>query len=240
MERFLYSKKNAVNWYLLAFLSGTVNVGGLFACQIFVTHVTGFATMFGVDLAKGLWVNALGMLSIPLYFLGGAMLAGFLIERRIHAGQKPHYAIAMGTVCISLLTAAVGGSLGWFGDFGTALEVRHDYWLLVLLCGASGLQNAIVTSVSGAVVRTTHLTGITTDLGIGLIRVLFPTQNEETLKREGNANRLRMTLIIAFIVGSAVGGIVYLKFGYWGFLLPALIAAYATYLAHSTWERLQK
>lgn len=235
---FIYSRQHFVNWFILAFLSGSVNAGGFLACQRFVSHVTGFATLFGVDFARGDTRLAFGMLSVPLFFLMGSMVSAFLVERRIHQDLVPRYAIAMFLVFLCLFSASLLGASGSFGQFGAALEIDQGYLLLALLCTASGLQNAVITSVSGAVVRTTHLTGITTDLGIGLVRVLFPAKYQHSVAREVRFNMLRAGTIGAFILGSTAGAIVCQAFGYLGFLLPSAIAVYAIVAAKVSWERM--
>lgn len=233
---YLYSKNHSYNWYLLSFLSGSVNVGGYMACQRFVTHVTGFATLFGADIAKGEWLLGLSMLTVPLFFLAGAMMSAWLTERRLHQGKKPRYTTAIGLVIACLFLAGLGGYWGWFGKFGEKLSVKSDYVFLALLCTASGLQNAIVTSYSGALVRTTHLTGITTDLGIGLIRVLFPAPDEGKLIRERRLNKLRLGSIGSFVSGSALGALLFAKLGYLGFLLPTGLAVYALFASIYVWQ----
>jgi uncharacterized membrane protein YoaK (UPF0700 family) len=233
---FLYSKNHFFNWFLLSFLAGNVDVGGYMACRRFVTHVTGFATLIGADIAKGEWVSSLSMFSVPLFFIAGVMISAWLTERRLQLGLKPHFAIAMALVTLCLFLAGLGGVCGWFGQFGGEPSVKSDYLFLCLLCMASGLQNAIVTSYSASVVRTTHLTGITTDLGIGLIRVLFPTPDEGKLALERRFNALRIGTIFAFIAGAIMGALVYSKFAYLGFLLPTAIALYAVFAAIYVWQ----
>ncbi|MBU6375186.1 MAG: DUF1275 family protein, partial [Bdellovibrionales bacterium] len=99
------------------------------------------------------------------------------------------------------------------------------YVVLAALCMASGLQNAALTSSSLGSVRTTHLTGVTTDLGLGLARLVSLKKGDERLDAERRANRLRAGTISAFIVGSTVGAIVFSQAQYSGFLIPAVIAA---------------
>ncbi len=231
------TKLNFWNWFLLAFLSGSVNVGGYMACQRFVTHVTGFATLFGSDLAFGKWVDGISMILVPIFFLMGAMYSGFLIERRIHKGKVPHYALAMATVTTCLIFCGIAGALGFFGSFGHTLEVRRDFVLLAILCAASGIQNAVVTRASGTLVRTTHLTGLTTDLGVGIIKVLFPYQSREELQFEKHNNWLRLGTIVSFTAGSATGALFFTRFGYLGFLFAGSVSLFSTYIAKYYWEK---
>jgi uncharacterized membrane protein YoaK (UPF0700 family) len=224
--------KTWFDWFSLAFLAGMVNTGGYLACHRFVTHVTGFATLAGVDAASGEWQNALGILTVPVYFLFGVMVSAYLVDYRTHIGKKPLYVVVMSAVSLLLLTAAVGGELGWFGTFGSELDLSKAYIFLALLCGASGLQNAALTSASGATIRTTHLTGITTDLGIGLIRASSLPSGDKRKAQEMKANAFRLGTVVFFMMGSGVGAVLFLRMHFSGFYVPAAIAAYATLIAY--------
>lgn len=225
------SFKTYVDWFLLSFLAGSVNAGGYLACHRFVSHVTGFATLAGVDAGSGRIEDAISILTVPVYFLFGVMVSAYFVDRRVHEGKRPRYALVMGCVFFCLLAAGIGGWLGWFGGFGAEINLEVDYYLLALLCGASGLQNAALTSASGATIRTTHLTGITTDLGIGLIRAAALPGGDPRKRQELKANLLRVGTIGSFMTGSGIGALGFLRVGYWGFLLPAAIALYATVIA---------
>jgi uncharacterized membrane protein YoaK (UPF0700 family) len=94
---------------------------------------------------------------------------------------------------------------------------------------ASGLQNGAITSSSGNSVRTTHLTGLTTDLGLGLARLLTVSKNDPSFREETLANALRAGTVVAFIFGSAAGAWLFAVLQYRGFLIPALISGYAAW-----------
>lgn len=219
----------ALHWFLLSFSGGCINAGGFLATGRFVSHVTGFATLFGVDIMSGQIQAAIGILSVPVFFLLGAFLAGLMIDRPIYFGRKPHFDWVMGLSASCLFLVAAAGTLPHFGTFGDELSLRKSYALLALLCLASGLQNAAITSSSGRSVRTTHLTGLTTDLGIGLSRALTVRSKRDRFSKEMWSNYLRAGSIAAFVVGSAVGAGVFFRFGYSGFILSGLIAAYAAW-----------
>lgn len=229
-----YFYKTYFNCFVLSFLAGNVNAGGFMACGRFVTHVTGFATLFGIDMASGNLQLAIGMMSVPLYFLLGAMISAFLIDRRLKQGKPGLYHWVMALMVFCYLVASIGGQLGYFGIFGDGINLRQDYILLALLCGASGLQNASITTFSGSVVRTTHLTGITTDLGIGLVHLFFPSPERENYTKTVRANWLRVVTIAAFMLGSIAGAYLFLEFQYKGFFVPALISTYGMF---ATWQK---
>lgn len=213
------------HWLLLSFLAGSINSGGLLACGRFVSHMTGFYTLFGQSAAHWTWDEAIGLLSIPLYFLLGTMISAYLVERPIHRGREPHYVLVMNLVFGCLVLASVLGACGWFGTFGET-HLKAEYFLLALLCMASGLQNAAVSSASGHSVRTTHMTGNTTDLGIGIVRVWSIQKHTAHYEDEARAAWLRAGIILAFALGSAVGAVLFIQFHYLGFLLPAALALY--------------
>lgn len=221
--------KVVFHWFLLSLNGGFINAGGFLATGRYVSHVTGFATLFGVDLANSKIEAAVGILSVPLFFLLGAFIAGLLIDRPIYKNEEPHFDWVMGLSAAALLLATTGGGFAQFGSFGIRAGLEQSYLLLILLCLASGLQNAAITSSSGKSIRTTHLTGLTTDLGLGLARLVSFDLKSTSLQTEVRANYLRIGSILSFVLGSALGATVFLGVGFKGFLLPAAIASYAAW-----------
>ncbi len=220
-----YSVRNAFIWLALAFQAGVVNAGGVLACHRFVTHTTGFGTSFGIEVANGQTQLAIGMLSVPLFFVCGAMISAFLVDRRLIQNQPPKYAAVLFLMTLLMGTTLYAGLAGQFGTFGEPLTRARDYILLALLAMTSGLQNAMVTTAFGAIVRTTHLTGISTDLGIGLIRLISNAQKPEQRRNEVRATWMRAGIISSFILGSTLSSFIYLSVQYWGFVIPFLISA---------------
>jgi uncharacterized membrane protein YoaK (UPF0700 family) len=214
------------HWLLLSFMAGNVNSGGLLACGRFVSNVTGFYTLAGESAAHLSWDAAIGFLSIPFFFLVGVMISAYLVERPMHLERKPRYVFVMGLITILLIASAVFGTLGNFGEFGET-HLKIDYTLLALLSLSSGLLNAAISVASGHSVRVTHMTGNTTDLGIGIIRLRSLTKGGLGYENELRAVSLRLGILVFFTLGSAVGAYVLLQLHYLGFLLPAAIALYS-------------
>lgn len=217
-----YTKSNVTIWMLLAFQAGVLNIGGFMACHRFVSHVTGFATFFGYELTKSESGHAIGMLVVPLFFLIGAMISGVLVDLRLKLHKKPKYYLSFGIIFLLVLIVFVGGVSGHLGVFGHPINTFSDYILLMLLCLICGIQNGSITTVSRSVVRTTHLTGITTDLGIGLVRIFNSKRIDEDMTNEKKANYMRLGIILFFGLGSVVGGYSFSKLEYWGFVIPTL------------------
>lgn len=219
-----YTRPNLVIWMVLAFQGGLLNIGGFMACHSFVSHVTGFATLFGVELGSRSYGHATGVLLVPACFLLGAMASALLVDLRLKLGKDPKYYIVFGVLFILILMVAIGGFNKIFGRFGEPLALPRDYALLSLLCFICGLQNATVSLVSKSVVRTTHLTGVTTDLGIGIVRVLNRKRLGSLVQDEWRANFMRVGIISFFIFGSLVGYEVFRAWQFRGFIFPTLIS----------------
>ena len=228
-----FNIKNFSLWVVLAAQAGIINVGGFLACHRFVTHTTGFATFFATDVAKARYSDAIGMLAVPGFFMLGAMISGFFVDRRILKNLRPNYSLILFFMALIQWSIFVFGSLGNLGPFGNGLLESKDYVILIGLCLASGLQNAVITSASQSVIRTTHLTGFTTDLGIGLVRLIFST-HKESQQQELEASYMRLGIILAFVFGSMVGAFAFTEYHYYAFIIPGLISSALWFLSIQT------
>lgn len=219
------------HWFLLSFIAGNINAGGFLACGRFITHVTGFATLAGIDFANARTGSGVGMLAVPMFFLFGVMVSAYCIDRRINSGRRPLFPLVMGLVAACLFFVTLRGHLNLFGGFGEMVHLRKEILFMAILSIASGLMNAAVTTSSGAFVRITHLTGIVTDLGIGLMRVLAMDSKHPAYRDEKLANFYRAGNFVSFAFGSFVGAVLFLRIDYGGFLLPGVLAVYCMWLA---------
>jgi uncharacterized membrane protein YoaK (UPF0700 family) len=217
-----YTRANIAIWMSLAFQAGILNIGGFMACHRFVSHVTGFATFFGYEINQEDKSHAFGLLAVPLFFLFGCMISGQMVEIRLKLKMQPKYYLTFGLIFFLICLVFLGGIFGYFGNFGESRAVFRSYALLALLCLTCGIQNGTITTVSKSVIRTTHLTGITTDLGLGLVRVLNRNRLQGDIRVEVHANLMRAGIIFFFGFGSVCGGYIFTKLGYAGFALPAV------------------
>lgn len=229
------SVRHSWKWFFFTFLAGNLNAGAFLACGHFVTHTTGSFTLFGVQLAAGKVAAAIHLLSLPVYFLLGSVLSGLLVERRALQKKKPLYSVALFFVTALLLLLTIGSEFGFFGTWGDYHQgSRKNYYILVLLSIASGIQNATISSASGATVRTTHMTGITTDIGTSLVRIFFQHNESQKLWQELKVFWLRIGTLATFGIGAAAGTYLYLKFQFKGFWLPTIVSFIGCALAFNT------
>lgn len=203
-----------------------MNAGGFLACHQFVSHVTGYGTSVGAALGRQSYLGTLELAVAPLCFLAGAIYAGWLIDRRELRGQEPGVIAGFLSLAAANLVVYLGGVSGLFGIFGEPLDLQHDFLLLFLLCFACGLQNGLTTNLTGGQVRTTHLTGPTTDIGLSYARIAsLPREDPERLRLVPQ-NWLRVRIVIAFSAGSMIATLVFHRLAYQGFAAPCVLSAF--------------
>lgn len=184
---------------LLSFVAGIVNVAGFLAVQRLTTNVTGHFAFFVDEIFKlNFWQGFIYFLYIFFFFLG-SFVSNLLVEIISKTSDRLIYIIPTIIESIILLSLAV---------FGQFLISQNPDLLSCSLLFAMGLQNSLVTTISNATVRTTHLTGLFTDLGIELSQLFFYKQKDQKDKLYSSI-KLRLTIIIFFFIGGLLGGIFY-------------------------------
>jgi uncharacterized membrane protein YoaK (UPF0700 family) len=215
----IFSARHTPSWLLLAGASGLVNGLAFLACEQYVTHVTGTATRLGLE-----WPHA-GIAAeyavVVLSFIVGAMASVLALQVRAFRGRRPLWATPLVAVAMILVVVALAGPTGTFGAFGGAHTTDPPpFVLLSLLAFAMGLQNAAVATSTGLAVRTTHLTGPATDLGIHLGVAFFVDGEERKAALRGAA--LRGGKVVAFVAGAGLALPLAWVAGYLAFLVPAV------------------
>ncbi|MGB2684695.1 MAG: YoaK family protein [Olleya sp.] len=186
---------------VLSFVAGIVNVVGFLAFNQLTTNVTGHFALFINDVAEfKFWKGTIYFLYI-FSFLFGSFCSSFLIEKFRENKQLNVYVIPTLIECFILIS--IGISINF-------LMILYPNIVICLLLFAMGLQNSFVTKISNAVVRTTHLTGLFTDLGIDLSMLLFPKYDAIRVKLKANI-KLRIYIILFFFAGGLSGGFFYSK-----------------------------
>ncbi len=223
----VFSPRHAPSWLLLAFGAGSVNAIAFLSAQTFVSHVTGTATRLGLN--AGRWLIELEYLTVLLCFIFGAMTSVLAIDGRYYRGKKPYYSVPLLLVVGLLVGVAMLGRIGAFGEFGGEIERPAEFAMLYLLSFAMGLQNAAVATSTGMTVRTTHLTGTATDLGVHLATVIFA--RGEVRHSAIRSAMLRGGKLIAFTLGGMLMLPVASHLGFLSFLVPAASVGLGTLLS---------
>lgn len=184
---------------VLSFVAGIVNVAGFLAVQKLTTNVTGhFAFFVDAVFQYQFWNGFVYFLYIFFFFLG-AFVSSFLVEAVARKNENTTYIVPIVIEIVLLLLIAIVGKI---------LIENYANVIAYTLLFSMGLQNSLVTKISNSIVRTTHLTGLFTDLGIELAQLFFYKQFDLRQKLFSSI-RLRLTIISFFFVGGIIGGLFY-------------------------------
>jgi uncharacterized membrane protein YoaK (UPF0700 family) len=224
----IYAKRHTLSWFSLAGAAGTVNGIAFVTCEQFVSHITGTATRMGLE-----WRHILlsfEYLLILLSFIAGATASVMWIQARAYGGKSPRWATPLIAVAAILVGTAMAGHLGLFGTLAghVAADPPPSIFLSVLAF-AMGLQNAAVASTTGLAVRTTHLTGPATDLGIHLGTAWFASGEDRRAALKGAV--LRGGKVVSFIIGAALSLPLTHAFGFLALLAAAGLVSFAALLS---------
>jgi uncharacterized membrane protein YoaK (UPF0700 family) len=203
---------------VLTFVAGATNAGGFLAVGSYTSHMTGIVSSVADDLVLGNITLALAGIVCLLAFVAGAMCTAVLVNWGLRQQLRSSYSLPL------LLES---GALLVFGLFGAAIAAWSQLFVpvtVVLLCFIMGLQNAVITKISKAEIRTTHITGLVTDLGIELGKLLYMNRSHPGTPVRANRQRLRvhLVLVLGFFLGGLMGA---LGFKYWGYITTVPLAA---------------
>jgi uncharacterized membrane protein YoaK (UPF0700 family) len=221
---------------VLAFVAGAANAGGFLAVGQYTSHMTGILSSVADNLVLGQLVLAGAGAGAVLAFLLGAMTTAWLVNWGLRRELRSAYGLPLMLEASLLLV---------FGLFGAAISLFTTVFLpltVVLLCFIMGLQNAVITKISRAVIRTTHITGLLTDFGIELGKLLYVNHHLGHQPVRANRQRLRVhsQLIACFFLGGLAGA---LGFKYAGYISTVPLAALLLLLvlrpALDDWQRLR-
>ncbi|OYT90856.1 MAG: hypothetical protein CFE43_16235 [Burkholderiales bacterium PBB3] len=212
---------------LLAFNAGAINAGGFLVVGMYTSHMTGFASMLADSLVLGHMRLVLGALGAMLAFVLGAAATALLVNWARQRRLRSEYALPLlAEALLMLVFGLLGATLGRETPFAVPMTV-------LVLAFTMGLQNALVTKISASQIRTTHMTGVITDLGIELGKLVYWNGRPRAgavadagPQSQVRANRVKMrlyaSLLLSFMGGGVVGA---MGFKYVGFIWVLPLAA---------------
>jgi len=189
---------------VLAFIAGMVNAAGFMGFQHqSITNLTGSASLLGIAMGTGDGGETLHWALAIAAFLAGAVASGAIVQQRtLQLGRR--YGVAL--VLESALLFAAMPLLG-----------EGDVTGLYLASAAVGLQNGMASTFSGMVFRTTHVTGMFTDLGI------YIGQRLRGLAVDQLRIGLSLLVIGTFVLGGVVGAALYVHMQERMLVIPAAL-----------------
>lgn len=209
----------------LSWIGGYTNVVAFLVCGAVASHVTGNVTHLGRFFIEGNYGEMLFMAFMFATFFGGAVVSAILTEVGRRRGVASKYILPMAVEAgLLLILAALVRAQTRVTHSPTQLML---YAMGGLAASAMGLQNATITKISGAVIRTTHLTGVTTDLGIESVQYLLWyrdlvrgrnwARRGRVLKASNRHPSFQRVMLLAsilgsFLLGAAVGTLIFQRF----------------------------
>ncbi len=198
---------------LLSFVAGIVNVAGFLSVQRLTTNVTGHFAFLVDEVFKFNIAQAVVMFLYIFCFFVGSFVSGLLFEI---ISRKSERFIYIPPVVIELIM------LTFISFSSISFTVQHPDVIACSLLFAMGLQNSLVTTISDSMVRTTHLTGLFTDLGIELSQLFYYTHDAQR-KKLFSSIKLRLTIILFFFLGGISSGLLFKKLGIRVLLLASFL-----------------
>jgi len=195
----------------LAFVAGATNAGAFLAVRQYTSHMTGVLSTFADAVVLRAWEVALSAVGALLSFLVGAAVCAMLVNFGHRRNWRSVYATPLLLEAVLMLVFGVlGARLAHLSGFIVPVTI-------MLLCFMMGLQNAVITKISRSVIRTTHVTGMITDLGIEIGRLFYVNDPVVALPRvRADRRRMRLlgSLLAAFLLGGMLGAIGFQRMGY--------------------------
>jgi uncharacterized membrane protein YoaK (UPF0700 family) len=186
---------------LLSFVAGLVNITGVLALKTLTTNVTGHFAFFAEEIMRHDYATAFTFLVFTVFFLIGSFISSFLAELVTQKNPDLSHIVPITLEMFILI------GIGFFGSQSGIATLEGKLTAFFMLF-AMGIQNSLVTNISRSTVRTTHLTGLFTDLGIELSQLFFYKKTED-VKKLKTSIFLRLSIITFFFMGCFSGGIIY-------------------------------
>lgn len=202
-----------VSSFLLAFNAGMINLLGLLhTAHQATTHMTGNVSMLAIAVWEEDWHRLLFLLGVLFCFVLGSFYSGFIIrDSKLRLGRR--YGSVLSLEALFLF-------IGW------ELINHYPHYALLWMAAAAGMQNALATTYNSTIIRTTHLSGVLTDIGLAL------GHRARGLYVDPKRILLHMLIVSGFFLGGLISVLAYQQLHIHAFLLPVLLT---TTLSLSYW-----
>lgn len=191
-------KENLLLASSTAFVSGVTNVAGVIAFLAFTSNITGHVANLAKHVVEQNLREILVFFVWLLLFFAGAFISNFIVRSMEDKSKYRAHSIPIIIEIIVLFGVAIYGY--HFYD-----ETRLEREMVIgAILFSMGLQNSLVSNISGGLIKTSHLTGLFTDLGADVAEVTHPkTTNTHAAK---NRVVIRLTILTFYFIGGVAGG----------------------------------
>lgn len=223
-----FTRGNITLWLISAFKAGFINSAGFLAAGKFVSHVTGFGTQAGIAMGHKDYFFGIELILIPVFFIFGGVITSLILDRDYSRNEQPRYYLVQGLVTLLILVIMLIG-VSRVGTGYERFDANSNYDLaefavIALLCLTCGLKNSLITWTTYGKIRVTHLTGLSTDLGLNLIRSLGFSQASPRYNEKKIVNLTRLLTLVCFSTGAFISALLFPRIGFGCFLIVFLIS----------------
>lgn len=209
-------KENLMLASSTATAAGITNVAGMVAFLAFTTNITGHVA----NLAKHIVEQNFGEVIVFVIWLSafflGAFISSFIVRSYNHTSYYRAHSIPVILEILVLLFVAIYGQ-----NFYIETRLEREIVIGAILF-AMGLQNSLVSTISGGLVKSSHLTGLFTDLGGDIAEWVHPKARKSGLVK--NRIYIRISILAFYLFGAVLGGYLFDLFNFAVFyLVPVLL-----------------
>lgn len=211
---------------ILAFVAGAVNAGGFLAIGVYTSHMSGIAASIGTHAIRLEWLDIAWAIGVLAAFISGSLICSVIIQLALNSQSRLVFAWPLLLEALLMLL------------FGLNIKVMYLEvgWVVALLAFIMGLQNAMITNISKAVIRTTHITGVATDIGIEVGRLLATKTIRENIDFRQGKLTTHLLLFCSFIIGGIAGAYSFMHVGYVMIIsIAALLGLFALIPVVDSW-----
>lgn len=208
-------KDNAQLGLFTSIIAGMVNVSSLVLFFSFTSNITGHYAILAEEIANGNWFQVIVVLFwVSLYFIG-SFISNFLI---INSSKKYIFVAHSIPMILEMLCFLV---VGFYGQFNYKETLTETEFLVSVLLFAMGLQNGLTASISNFSLKTTHLTGLTTDLAMHFS--MLTKQEFRSMPAVIEKTKLLLIVLFSYLIGGVVAGLIILKFQFQVFYFISIV-----------------
>jgi uncharacterized membrane protein YoaK (UPF0700 family) len=231
----VYKKEKMYLWLLSAFKAGFINSAGFLITGKFVSHVTGFGTQVGIAMGHSDYFFGGELLVIPFFFILGGVITSVVLEAGAHKKVRPPYHYIQGLITSLIIVIIL---IGEWGLVSSTEQFDNDnryqlmeFSVIALLCLICGLKNSLITWTTFGKIRVTHLTGLSTDIGLHLVGTIFPRHKNVRLKESRTINVHRIFTLITFSTGAFISALVFPYLGFKAFYIALALSIFMTIMS---------
>ncbi|ASU33416.1 YoaK family protein [Mucilaginibacter xinganensis] len=194
-------KENAMLASSTAMVSGMTNIAGMVAFLAFTSNITGHVANLAKHIVDQNFREIIVFVVWLLMFFAGAFISSFIVRSYNHTSYYRAHSLPVIIEIVILLFVAVYGH-----NFYKETQFEREIVIGAILF-SMGLQNSLVSTISGGLIKSSHLTGLFTDLGGDIAEWIHPNAKKtETVK---NKIYIRLTILSFYLMGAVLGGFLF-------------------------------